>query len=68
MRKVDDGEKQGGKKKSMMEIVATYVITSRPPEQQPTALPTARANYVISLLARLVWDLAFLSQVPPFPP
>ena len=31
MRKGDDGEKKRGKKKIMVEIVATNVVASRPP-------------------------------------
>ena len=46
MRKGDDGGEKNGKKKKkiMMKIVATNVVASRPPERQPTATPTARAN------------------------
>ena len=29
-----------------MKIVATNVVTSRPPERQPTATLTARANFI----------------------
>ena len=29
----------------MMQIVATNVVASRPPERRPTATPTARANF-----------------------
>ena len=29
----------------MMEIGATYVVASRPPEWQPTAMATACANF-----------------------
>ena len=46
MRKIDDGEKEkkGEKKKITVEIVATNVVASQPPEPRPTATPTARAN------------------------
>ena len=49
MRKVADGgdmRKTGGKNKKnkiILEIVATHVVTSRPPDQ-PTRMPTGRAN------------------------
>ena len=46
MKKGDDGEKKKRDKtgKRMMKIVATNVVSSRPPERRPTATPTARAN------------------------
>ena len=55
MRKVDDGEEKEKKKKKkkkekekkekiMTFIVATNVISSRPPERRSTGTPHARAN------------------------
>ena len=37
--------------KIMMEIVATKVVASLPPEQQPTATPTTRAKNLKIVLA-----------------
>ena len=48
MRKGNNGEKKTGGKK-MMKIVATKDVASRPPERQPTATPTARANICAEL-------------------
>ena len=46
MRKVDDGEKTGGK--IMVFIVATNVVASRPPKRRPIGTPHARANTSLS--------------------
>ena len=41
-KKVDN--RKNGKKKIIMEIVATSVLARQPPERQPTAMPTFRSN------------------------
>ena len=37
-----------------MKIVATNVVASQPPERQPTATPTARANFFLDGSPKLV--------------
>ena len=52
MRKVDDGKKRK-RKKIMSFIVATNVVSSRPPERRSTGTPHARANFSG---CELLWD------------
>ena len=44
LRKVDDAKTGEKEKKIMTDIVATNIISSQPPEQQPTAMATACAK------------------------
>ena len=46
-----DVEKGYMMKKIMLEIVATNIVASLPPEQQPTATPTTRAKKFKIVLA-----------------
>ena len=44
MRKVNDAKTGEKEKKIMTDIVAPNIISSQPPEQQPTAMATACAK------------------------
>ena len=62
MRKCHDGgEKENGKKSGKMFLVATNVITSRPPERRPTGTPHARANSLITIRLPIKLSAYFLT-------
>ena len=61
MRKVEDGEKKGHEK-IMLFTVATYVVTSRPPERRPTGALTTHPKKFPSHLNLLENILVFVTH------